>query len=172
MESFLPFRRRFSCRRFLPEPLSREIITTVLEAAIWAPTGGGIQPWRFLVVLDERRRQALATAALGQHFVGQAPAVIVVCALPEACARVYGQRGRDLYCLQDTAAATQNLLLAATSEGLASCWVGAFDEATVAGLLDLPPDWRPVALVPVGYPGEGPQNRSRRPLDEVTTWLE
>jgi nitroreductase len=166
------FRRRFSCRRFRPDPVPRAAIEAMLEAAVWAPNGGNLQPWRFVVVLPAALRGALAGAAYGQGFVAAAPAVVVVCAVPAESARHYGPRGRDLYCLQDTAAATENLLLAATELGLAACWVGAFDERAVARVLDVPEGWRPVALVPVGFPAEEASGRSRRPLSEVTVWHE
>lgn len=95
----------------------------------------------------------------------------MVCALPERSASRYGDRGRNPYCLQDTAAATRNILLAAASLGLGACWVGAFREQRVGEMLELPPDERPVALVPVGYPADTPLAPRRRPVDEVTQWL-
>ena len=80
----------------------------------------------------------LAAAAYGQAFVAQAPLAIVVCADAEQSAGRYGQRGRELYCLQDTAAAIEHILLAAVALGLGGCWVGAFDEDQAASALDLP----------------------------------
>ena len=166
------FERRFSCRSFDTTPLDRETVEAVLEAARWAPNGGNLQPWRFVVALDSNRRRALAGAAYNQGFLAQAPVVITVCAVPDESATKYGPRGRDLYCLQDTAAAAQNILLAATDLELGSCWVGAFDEAAVARALGLPPDWRPVALLALGQPAEAEPRRTRRPLSEVTRWLQ
>lgn len=165
-------RKRFSCRSFRAERLSREQVSRLLEAARWAPSAGNLQPWRFLVVEGMATRRALAAAAFGQNFVAEAPVVVVVCAVPDESARVYGDRGRDLYCLQDCAAAVENLLLAAAAAGLGSCWVGAFDEAAVARALDLDVGWRPVAVVPVGHPAEQPGRRSRRPLDDVAVWID
>ncbi len=166
------FERRFSCRSFQATPLDHETVTAVLEAGRWAPNGGNLQPWRFVVVLDPARRKAVAGAAHGQDFLAQAPVVITVCAVPEESATKYGSRGRELYCLQDTAAAAENMLLAATELKLGSCWVGAFDEAAVSGVLDLPGSWRPVALIALGHPAEAETRRSRRPLAEITRWLE
>jgi nitroreductase len=103
--------------------------------------------------------------------VAAAPVAIVVAA-PAESSRGYGARGRDLYCLQDTAAATENLLLSATAAGLGACWVGAFDEESVHSALGLEPGWRPVALIPVGVPAEAPPQRTRRPLAEITRWIE
>jgi nitroreductase len=166
------FQRRFSCRDFDPTPLDREVVEAVLEAARWAPNGGNLQPWRFVVVIDPARRRAVAGAAYGQGFLVQAPVVITVCAVPEESATEYGRRGRELYCLQDTAAAAENILLAATELGLGSCWVGAFDEAAISRVLDLSGSWRPVALIALGHPAEAEARRSRRPLAEITRWLE
>ena len=166
------FERRYSCRNFDTTPLDRQTVETILEAGRWAPNGGNLQPWRFVVVLDSEKRRAVAGAAYGQGFLAQAPVVITVCAVPEESASKYGLRGRDLYCLQDTAAAAENLLLAATELGLGSCWVGAFDEAAIRRVLDLPQSWRPVALIALGRPAEAEPQRSRRPLSEISLWYE
>lgn len=165
------FERRFSCRSFKPEPLDRTALAPLLEAARWAPTGGNLQPWRFVVVSDHGLRRQLAGAAYNQDFLAQAPVVIVVCAVPGESARIYGDRGRDLYCLQDTAAAAENILLAAVEAGLGGCWVGAFDELRVTQVLRLANGWRPVALLALGYPAEREPQRSRRPIDEVVLWV-
>ncbi len=161
--------RRYSCRRFAATPLTQAQLRHILEAAIWAPSAGNVQPWRFIVVTSAELKLRLARAA-HQDFVAEAPVVIAVCAVPGESARRYGERGRSLYCLQDTAAATLNILLAATELDLGACWVGAFEEPAVAAVLDLAPAWRPVALVPVGRPMEGPPARERRPLREVTVF--
>lgn len=165
-------RTRFSCRSFRPEPVSAERLEAILEAARWAPSAGNLQPWRFVVVQRGELRQAVASAAYGQSFIASAPTVVVVCAVPRESARVYGARGSDLYCLQDTAAATQNLLLAAAAADLGACWVGAFDEDAVARALELDVGWRPVAVVPIGHPAERSGRRSRRALEAVTVWME
>jgi nitroreductase len=172
MNALTLFERRFSCRSFDTTALERETVEAVLEAARWAPNGGNLQPWRFVVVVDPGRRRAIAGAAYGQGFLAQAPVVIAVCAVPDESATKYGPRGRELYCLQDTAAAAQNILLAATDRGLGSCWVWAFDEAAVARVLELPRDWRPVALLALGRPAEAEPQRTRRPLSEITLWYE
>lgn len=164
------FTARFSCRRFCPDALPREVVEALVNAARWAPSAGGLEPWRFVAVTAAATRRQLAAAALDQQFVAEAPVVVVVCAVPEESARLYGERGRDLYCLQDTAAATQNILLAATAAGLGSCWVGAFDEQRVAQALGLAGGWRPVAMVPVGFPADVPPQRRRRPPGEVVVW--
>ncbi|NIP67456.1 nitroreductase family protein, partial [Candidatus Bathyarchaeota archaeon] len=103
------------------------------------------------------RKRSLSQAALNQTFIEEAPVVIVVCVDKDRSGWRYGRRGTDLYCLQDTAAATQNLLLAAHALGFGACWVGAFREEKVKEILKTPDRVRPVAIVPVGHPAEKPR---------------
>jgi nitroreductase len=114
-------------------------------------------------------REDLAKAAFGQSFLKEAPVDIVVCVEPERSATRYGERGAELYCFQDTAAAAQNILLMAEGLGLSTCWVGAFDEKAVSQILEIPSGRRPVAIIPVGYSilAAPPKPPARRTLDEV-----
>ncbi|MCW4035805.1 MAG: nitroreductase family protein [Candidatus Bathyarchaeota archaeon] len=158
---------RRSVRAFTSRDISEQEVELLVEAACLAPSAGNLQPWEFIVVRDPATKGRLVDAAHGQSFIREAPVVFVVCAVPRRSASGYGSRGRELYCLQDTAAAVQNLMITARENGLGSCWVGAFDERRASAALGLP-DWaRPVAIVPVGYPAESPRRRPRRPLSEV-----
>lgn len=170
MDVFEAIEGRRSIRRFQGRPLPRDILERILGAAVKAPSAGNAQPWRFIVVQGERLKEELVEAALGQGFLAQAPAVVVVCADLIRARRAYGKRGEELYCVQDTAAAIQNMLLAAHALGVGSCWVGAFSEEGVRRILSLPAGLRPVALVPLGYPAEKPPPRPRRPLREVVEY--
>ena len=163
---------RYSARHFVPAEVSESTVQRILEAAIRAPSAGNRQPWHFIVVRNAEVKRALATAAYGQDFVAAGPVVIVVCADPERSATRYGDRGRELYCLQDTAAATEHILLAATALGLGGCWVGAFDEQAAARALALPGHLRPVAMVPIGQPARSTRRTPRRALSEVVSLLE
>ncbi len=146
-------------------------IKMLLEAAIWSPSGGNMQPWKFFVVRDGDLKKELCEAAYNQEFILEAPAAISIC-IDKATARSkYRERGLDLYCIQDTAAAVQNILLTAHSLGLATCWVGAFDEEKAAKALDLHENLRPVAIIPVGYPAEKPVPPPRKDIGEVTEWI-
>lgn len=162
--------RRHSVRDYADgKDIPQDIIERVLDAAIQAPSAGNLQSWRFIIVRNRDLKEDLARAAFGQEFVARAPVVIVVCAVPEASGRRYRDRGRDLFTIQDTAAATENILLAVTALGLGACWVGAFDERAAAKAMKLPDELRPVALVPIGHPHR-PTSRStsRRPISEVS----
>jgi len=167
MDFFEVIKTRRSVRAFTNEQVSNEEVETILEAARWAPSAGNIQPWEFIVVRSPEVKRGLGEAALNQTFIEEAPVVIVVCANTLRSGQGYGSRGINLYCLQDTAAATQNMLLAAQAMGLATCWVGAFHEEEARKVLNVPTGVRPVAIIPVGHPDEKPRMRSRRSLEEI-----
>ncbi len=163
--------KRRSVRHFNTKlAVSDQDLHALLRAAVSAPSAGNIQPWRFYIVRSPEARERLA-AALPQRWATSAPVVIVVCVDPRPCAARYSDRGEYLYSIQDTAAATQNILLAAVDRGLATCWIGAFDESAVADAIGATRPITPVAVIPVGFSAESSAKPARRPLDEVTTWL-
>lgn len=157
---------RRSIRAFKKAGVSEEIIEKLVDAARWAPSAGNIQPWEFIIVRKPEIKRGLAEAALGQSFIEEAPVIFVVCANEERSSQGYGTRGRTLYCLQDTAAAIQNMHLAAYSLGLGTCWIGTFKEDEAREILKIPQAIRPVAIIPVGYPAESPSPRSRRTANQ------
>lgn len=163
-------KERRSIRAFSDRDISDGDVELLVEAACWAPSAGNRQPWEFVVVRDEENKRRLVEAAYGQSFIAEAPVVFVVCADPSRSASRYGRRGVELYCLQDTAAAVQNLLLTAAANGLGGCWIGAFDEDRATKAVGTPAGVRPIAIVPVGYPAERPPPRPRRRLSEVIHW--
>jgi nitroreductase len=173
MDFWEVLKARRSVRNFQPRDVPDELVERLLEAAILAPSAGNLQPWHFIVVRNDAAKRALARAAGGQGFVAEAPVAIVVCADAQRSSRGYGQRGVTLYCLQDTAAAIENLLLAVAALGLGACWVGAFNEAAAAAALKLAAHLRPVAIVPIGYPAEKLGARTpRRPWRDATEFVE
>ena len=159
--------RRRSIRAFKSQDVPKDIVKKLLEAGRWAPSAGNIQPWEFIVVRKPGVKRRLVEAALEQTFIEEASLVIVVCANEDRSAEGYGVRGRSLYCIQDTSAAVQNILLAAYSLGLGTCWIGAFNEDEAREVLRIPAGIRPVVIIPVGYPAESPAPRNRRPLSQV-----
>jgi nitroreductase len=172
MDFWSVIEQRHSVRTFASSPVSDESVERILEAGIRAPSAGNRQPWHFVIVRSPAVKSSLKQAAFGQSFVSEAPVVIVVCAEPEQSGAVYRDRGRALYCLQDTAAAVENMLLAATALGLGACWVGAFDEGAAASAVTLPAGFRPVALIPLGVPARVPPGTPRRDLAEVSSRID
>lgn len=164
--------KRKSIRNYTAADVPIELLMKLLDAARTAPSGGNRQPWHFYVIKDAALKAKVYEAAGSrQDFMLDAPVQIIVCADLERSAARYGDRGRNLYCLQDTAAAIQNLLLCATDEGLAACWCGAFDESAVASALQLPEALRPIAIIPLGYAVNEPPKTPRRPIEDISTFI-
>lgn len=171
MDVFEAIKKRRSVRKFTNKNVPEDIIQQLLEAAIWAPSGGNLQTWHFIVVRNSKIKAGLTDATRGQGCIYGAPVVIVVCCNYLKSTK-YGERGAELFTLHDTGAAIQNILLTATSLGLGTVWVGAFDELKAAEVLGLNhSEIRPVALIPVGYPGEFPKGPGRKPLREVVDYM-
>ena len=167
MEVFEAIKGRRSVRAFQRRDVSDGDVAKLIDAAIWAPSAGNIQPWEFVIIRKPEGKRRLVEAAWGQSFIEEAGVVIVVCASENRSSQRYGDRGKSLYCIQDTAAAIQNIHLAACSLGLGTCWVGAFKEQEVSQILNVPEGMRPVAIVPVGYAAESASPRSKRPMDQI-----
>jgi nitroreductase len=160
---------RRSVRHFSDTPVEREDIEAILQAGIAAPSAGNVQPWRFVIVQSKESRTRLATA-LEQRWAAAAPVLIVVCVDPRPSRSRYGDRGSLLYCIQDAAAATQNMLLAAVDRGLASCWIGAFEEDAIRAALGIKKPITPVAILPLGHSAQASGKQARRDLSEVSVW--
>ncbi|MGC8849780.1 MAG: nitroreductase family protein [Candidatus Bathyarchaeia archaeon] len=168
MDFFEAVEGRRSIRAFKKAPVDDGILRRVLEAAQWAPSAGNLQARDFIVVRDPSVKERLARAALGQWFIVEAPVNVVVCANLERSASRYGERGRRFYAWMDAAAAVENLMLAAHALGLASCWIGAYRDEEVSEILGLPEWVKPVAIIPLGYPGEKTYPTPRTAVEKLT----
>jgi len=144
-----------------------DILGQILDAGLEAPSAGNLQNWKFILVKGHEKRQAIANAAVQQYWIAQAPAVIVVCSMQEKVKSFYGIRGDRLYSIQACAAAIQNMLLAAHSLGVASCWVSAFDEDMVRRALNIPDKVRIQAILPMGYATEYPKEPIRHHIENM-----
>jgi nitroreductase len=142
------------------------VLGRILEAVRLAPSGANRQPWRFVVVRDAKTRQKLAEACNGQQFVAQAPVVIAGCGLmPERIMRC-GMPGDPI----DLAIALDHLALAATAEGLGTCWIGAFYQDKVREVLGIPENVRVVEVMTLGYPADVPASKKRKELKEIVCY--
>ena len=146
------FARR-SIRRFRPEPVKVGQVELLLKAAMAAPSAANRQPWHFVVVTDMGTRSALGASHPYAKMLGEAPLCIVPCGEPGLSIP-----DRNEYWIQDVAAATENLLLAAVGLGLGAVWCGVYPveervEAT-RRILGIPDTVVPFAYVAVGHPAE------------------
>jgi len=167
MDFFELIQHRHSVRLFTTQPVEEQKLGAILEAANSAPSAGNLQAYEIYKVSDPARLRLLARAALDQDSIAQAPVALVFCANPDRSARKYSRRGSTLYCLQDATVACTFAHLAAVALGLASVWVGAFDEEGVRRAIGVGDDLLPVAILPIGYPGEQPKRTTRRSLSDL-----
>jgi nitroreductase len=159
--------QRRSIRGFTAQPVEQWKLDKILEAMNEAPSGGNCQAYEVYVVRRADQRAALAAAAHGQDFLKVSPVVLVFCAHPALSEVRYGERGARLYAIQDATIACTYAMLAIVDLGLATVWVGAFEDDEVWKVIGSPEGLRPVAMLPVGYAAMEPGPKSRRPLSSL-----
>ena len=130
----------------------------MLEAARIAPSAGHRQPWHFIVVEDKEAIKNLAKS----EWAADAPVMIVGLA---------DQAASQNWCINDLGIALEHVVLAATNLGLGTCWMGQTGrEEMIKDLLDIPDNFKVVAVVPVGVPDETPSPKERKSLDDIVSW--
>ncbi len=159
--------QRFSLRRFSEQPVEKEKILQILEAARLAPSAVNYQPCHFIVVTDGELKAKIAEGYSREWFA-KAPVVIVACG---DCNTSWKRRDGKDHVDIDVAIAVDHLTLAAVEQGLGTCWVCAFDAAHVHQVLQLPEHMEVIALIPLGYTGDDHRPlKKRKDLDEIVSW--
>jgi nitroreductase len=144
MDVLEAIRDRRSIRRYHRKDVPDEKLMQVLEAGRWAPSAHNSQPRKFIVVKNEKVRRELAQIATYGSFLAEAPVAIAVVIDPSS----------SNHPVEDGAAATQNMLLAAHAIGLGSCWIGAYGsgyEDRARQILGVSGDKRLLSLISLGY---------------------
>ncbi len=137
---------RKSVRSYERRDVEEEKLTRILKVARMAPSWANKQCVNYIVIKDKNKIEQLA--GIFNSWIKQAPVVVVACADPYES----GSHDHMDYYLVDVGISMQQLILAATDEGLGTCWVGAFNETKVKKVLGVPEKIKVVALTPVGYP--------------------
>lgn len=153
---------RRSIRKYKPERVSQATLERILEAGRLAPSADNVQPWHFIVVTDLETKDKLSTRRWNS-FVRDSAFTVIGCA---HAGTIHSRKWSTI----DTAIALQNMVIAAWSLGVGSCWIGDFKEAEVKRILAVPRDWRIVALISFGYPDEKPSMTPRKPMKEIATY--
>lgn len=170
---FETVRHRHSVRSYQSDlPIEKEKLHAILETACSAPSAGDLQAYKIIVVTNPEKRQALTAAAHDQNFIAEAPVCLVFCSEPARSAEKYGERGRELYAIQDTTIAAAYAQLAVVAAGMASTWVGYFDENKAREVIGLDAGLVPIAILAIGYPAELPDPTTRRRLDDIVSYLD
>ena len=158
--------KRYSVRAYKPDPVEDEVLNQVLEAARLAPTAANRQPFQLIVIPTAGREAELKRIYPRDWFV-QAPLVICACGIP---AKGWTRRDGKNYTDVDVAIAMDHLILAATSLGLGTCWIAAFDPTAAREVLGLPDGVEPIAFTPLGYPADQLRPKKRKALSELVRY--
>ena len=165
MEFFETVAARRSIRKYQDTPVPRETVDRILEAARLSPSWCNRQCHRYIVGSDPEKRSMLGELIdnPSKACYETAPYAIVLC----ADSTDSGFNSGKEYYLVDCGISMEHVVLAATAEGLGTCWVGYFPENPVRNLLGIPQDVRVVAVTPLGVPAEAPKPRPRLPLENI-----
>jgi nitroreductase len=147
---FETIKKRRSVRRYSEKSLPKDVLERFKDALRFAPSACNLQPWKFIFVFDDKIKAELSHIAQEQRSVELAPLVVVACGYPKKAYKKMGESRSSLDV--DVAIALDHLSLEAASEGVGTCWVGAFDEPRAKELLKIPNDVRIVSMMTVGYP--------------------
>jgi nitroreductase len=151
MDTFTAIISRRSIRKYSSEPVSDNLVNKILEAAMNAPSAGNQQPWQFIVVKERISLDAIAEILPHGKMLKQAPLAIVV------CGDLSHEKHKGFW-VQDCAAATENMLLAAHGLGLGAVWLGVYprEERTkvIAEFIKVPEQVVPFCVISVGWPAE------------------
>jgi nitroreductase len=171
--------KRRSCRSYREDPVSREDIEKILEAARLAPSACNQQPWRFAVVTDaDRKREIIEHGfriGIKMDWALRAPVLIVLgmkrsLIVHKAAVKV----SKIDYPWMDIGIAGEHLVLQAEEMGLGTCWIGWVKPRRVRAILDWPKEIYPAAVITLGWPEDPanpPKARPRKGLSEITTWV-
>jgi len=165
MDVFEAIKGRRSVRKYKRDVVPKELIEKMLDAARWAPSGGNIQPWKFIVISDKNLLELIRKVSPG--YLGETPLAILVCSDKEKAYKTGGTLGRDYLTVADCSMAVENMLLAAYALGLGTCVVKSFARVAVKEFLGIPEGIEPELLVIVGYPAQTPTPPVRKRLEEI-----
>lgn len=172
MEFYDVVKKRKSIKKFKSGELDREKLLKIIDAAMRAPSWKNSTPYKFVLVDRDNLKQNIAGTILNKttdtaEAVTNAPATIVVVADPNAS----GSMEEKDYYLVDSAIAMEHLILAATEEGYGTCWIGAFNEKKVKEILEIPDNYKVVALTPIGESAEGEEEKPHQPKKDVKDYF-
>lgn len=166
MEFFELITKRYSVRRYKSHEVEEEKLQKVLEAACLAPTAVNKQPFQIMVIKTRGREDELRRIYGADWFV-EAPIIICMCALPS---EGWTRRDGKNYTEVDVAIALDHLILEATSLGLGTCWIAAFDLKAAREVLGIPDEVLPLLFTPLGYPAHERPVKRRKELKELVRY--
>lgn len=180
-ELLTPFQRlvtqRRSIRRYLDQPVEREKILTCIEAARLAPSADNVQPWRFLIIDAPQVKQAFSKEAFSgiyfiSRFAAKAPVLILILARLDIIANRIGKQIQGIhYYFIDIGIAGEHIVLQAEELGLGTCWIGWFNIRKTRKFFKIPPKYKIVSLLSMGYYEKKPTREKKRRKMEEIVWF-
>ena len=156
-------KQRYSCRAYKPLGVEKEKLEYILECVRLAPSAVNKQPWRFRIVSKEEDKARLQQC-YNRDWFKTAPMYVVASVLhDEEWVRSDGKHHGDI----DIAIAVEHLCLAATEQGLATCWVCNFDAVLCKELFNLSDNEEPAVLIPLGYAADEVKPKNRKPIETI-----
>ncbi len=162
--------KRRCIRNFSGGSIPKSHLRMILESGLRAPNACNFQSWHFYCICGKEQITGLVPDVCRWDWVKNAAAVIVICTKSAQLEERFGDRG-GMFAIQDTAAAAENILLAAADLGYGGCWIGAFSEDACRKVLELPKEHRPVIILPIGTVEEEPPLRERNPFEDAVTFV-
>jgi nitroreductase len=156
-------RKRYSVRAYKHNPIGKEKLSKVLNAARLAPTANNRQPFQIIVIHTKGREPELLSIYQREWFV-QAPLILCVCGLPSIA---WKRRDGRQYLDVDIAIVIDHMVLAASDIGLGTCIIAAFDATNARRVLSIPDDAEPILFTPLGYPADSSGIKKRKNLEEL-----
>lgn len=156
-------KRRYSCRSYLPTSVEQVKLDYIMECVRFAPSAVNKQPWRFRIVRDEADKEKLQEC-YNREWFKTAP-MYVICSIlhDEEWVRYDGKHHGDI----DIAIAVEHLCLAATEQGLATCWVCNFDAVRCKQLFAIADNEEPAVLIPIGYAADESKEKKRKEMEDI-----
>jgi nitroreductase len=166
-------KKRRSVRDYLDKKVENEKLFKVLEAGRWSPSSGNVQNWRFVVINDSKIKFQISEACLGQYWIASAPIIIAVFSDDSKLRVLFGQRGELSYSIQNCSSAMQNMIIEAESLGLATSWIGAYDDEKIMRILKIDdPDISLRGMLSLGYARKVPNPPVKLELDKLVFFNE
>lgn len=165
MTTFLDLvKQRYSCRSYQEKSVEQEKLDYVMECVRLAPSAVNKQPWKFRMVKDEAEKAKLQEC-YNRDWFNSAPMYIICSILhDEEWVRKDGKHHGDI----DIAIAVEHLCLAATEQGLATCWVCNFNAEKCKEHFTFATNEEPAVLIPIGYAADERKEKVRKAIEEIT----
>ena len=157
-------KKRYSCRNYQPTSIEKEKLDYIIACVRFAPSAVNKQPWAFRIISNKEEKEKLRQC-YDREWFATAPVMVIASILhDEEWVRADGKHHGNI----DVSIAVEHLCLAATEQGLATCWVCNFDAEKCKNLFGMQENEEPAVLIPIGYANDQPKEKKRKPLEEIT----